>query len=122
MCGGNKVKERANALAQYQQRNKKSSNDFSDIRDPTLRARMQASAQYLGNNRSRGRSGRSSRTTRGRSGSRQTKPKTSNKTKKNNKTNTAERTRKSSPGMIQRVRNAIRRVTGNIRNRSSNRG
>ena len=83
MCGGNKVKERANALAQYQQRNRKSSNDFSDIRDPTLRARMQASAQYLGN-RSSGRSGRSSRTTRGRSGS---KSKTSNKTKKTNKTN-----------------------------------
>ncbi len=83
MCGGNKVKERANALAQYQQRNKKSSNDFSDIRDPTLRARMQASAQYLGNNRSKGKSGRSSRTTKGKSGS---KSKTSNKTKKNNNT------------------------------------
>jgi len=112
MCGGNKVKERANALARYQQRNKKSSNDFSDIRDPTLRARMQASAQYLGNNRSKGKSGRSSRKTKGKSGSRQTRT----------QTNTANRTRKSSPGMIQRVRNAIRRVTGNIRNRSSNRG
>ena len=105
MCGGNKVKERANALAQYQQRNRRSSNDFSDIRDPTLRARMQASAQYLGN-RSSGRSGRSSRTTRGRSGSRQTRTQSANRTKRT--------------GIIQRARNAVRRVAGNIRNRSSN--